>query len=80
MKYRYKDKPAVVIPGISTRTHAFQGFTWNVLSSKGDSTYAVRMEPTGFTCDCIGFSMHGKCKHIQEVGEHLLTEDYPRYR
>lgn len=80
MSYRYAEKKPVTISGILTRNHAFLGFTWNVLSSKGTDTYSVKMVPAGFTCDCIGFSMHGKCKHIQEVGNHLLTDDYPRFK
>jgi hypothetical protein len=27
----------------------------------------------GFTCDCPGFSFHGKCKHITIVHEKLVA-------
>ena len=47
---------------------------WNIPSSKGDTTYGVRMENKGFTCECVGFNRYGYCKHVKHV-EKLISDD-----
>jgi hypothetical protein len=78
-KKRYNRKP-LVIPGIATKNHVFVGIEWPFISSRDGSEYRVTMEDKGFTCECAGFTYHGKCRHIHSVGERLLDENYVRYR
>jgi hypothetical protein len=78
-KKRYNRKP-VIIPGIETRNHVFVDFEWPFISSRDGAEYHVLMTPKGFTCECAGFTFHGKCRHINRVGELLTEENYTRYR
>lgn len=43
--------------------------SFNVESGK--HTYVVEFIDDKFTCTCIGFMYHGKCKHIQAVRESI---------
>ena len=45
------------------------GTEWTVDGSKAGSTYTVALTPKGFTCDCTGFTFHGKCKHSKQIVE-----------
>ena len=36
--------------------------------SRGNS-YTVEFTKKGFTCDCMGMTMHGKCKHTRAIAE-----------
>ena len=45
------------------------GTEWTVDGSKAGSTYTVALTPRGFTCDCTGFTFHGKCKHSKQIVE-----------
>jgi hypothetical protein len=56
-------------------------FVWQIPSSKGDTTYGIRMHDKGFTCECMGFSRFGYCKHVKQV-EKLLAggDDYTKYQ
>ena len=42
------------------------GIEWPVKGSKGNE-YLVALGDRGFTCECIGFSYHGACKHSKAV-------------
>lgn len=45
------------------------GTEWSIPGSKADSVYTVTLTEQGFTCDCTGFTFHGRCKHSAEVVE-----------
>src|SRR5262249_2308732 len=30
-----------------------------------EATYAVNLDPLGPACDCLGFSHHGHCRHVE---------------
>lgn len=41
---------------------------WQVKSASSGSTYTIRRYGEGrFSCDCVGFKFHGKCKHVAKV-------------
>ena len=63
---------------INTKNHFLIDSTWPVKGSKGNE-YDVRMHEKGFTCDCLGFTYNGKCKHTKEVIFLLTNEEYPKY-
>lgn len=65
-------------PDINCEDNFMVGFVWPVTGSKGNS-YDVEMHSKGFTCECIGFHHHGKCKHIKEVTARLVCEEIPEY-
>jgi hypothetical protein len=73
---RYKRRAPLAIPGINHKDHYLTGFIWPVDSSRGTETYNVEMVEGGFVCTCIGFSSHGKCKHIKKVGEGFFVETH----
>lgn len=53
---------------INFKGHWAAGAKWTVQGSK-DNIYTVELTEKGFTCDCIGMSMHGKCKHTRNIAE-----------
>jgi hypothetical protein len=60
----------------------FEGLEWPVANSKGTGTYAITLEPKGFTCDCPGFAFRGKCKHSQQINdrvEEAINGEAPEY-
>jgi hypothetical protein len=65
-------------PEITTKNHFLVDTIWPVKGSKGN-TYSVKMHEKGFTCECLGFSYNGKCKHTTQVTSLLINENYPRY-
>ena len=65
-------------PEITTKNHFLVDTIWPVEGSKGN-TYSVKMHEKGFTCECLGFTYNGKCKHTSQVTSHLTNENYPRY-
>ena len=65
-------------PEITTKNHFLVDTIWPVKGSKGN-TYSVKMHEKGFTCECLGFSYNGKCKHTSQVTSLLINENYPRY-
>jgi hypothetical protein len=65
-------------PEITTKNHFLVDTIWPVEGSKGN-TYSVKMHEKGFTCECLGFSYNGKCKHTSQVTSLLINENYPRY-
>jgi len=61
----------------------FEGLTWQEPNSKGTGTYAITLEPRGFTCDCPGFTFRGRCKHTQSVNNRIkeaVNGRVPEYR
>lgn len=61
--------PRVYSPDfMATKGHWAVGAKWTVQGSK-DNEYTVELTEKGFTCDCIGMSMHGKCKHTRTIAE-----------
>jgi hypothetical protein len=65
-------------PEITTKNHFLVDTIWPVKGSKGN-TYSVKMHEKGFTCECLGFTYNGKCKHTSQVTSLLINENYPRY-
>lgn len=47
---------------------------WEVQSSNKKDYYTVVGEEKGFTCECLGFSRWGKCKHIQYIEAKLQLQ------
>ena len=41
--------------------------TWKVKSSSGSTYTVVKLDNGEYTCTCIGFKYHRKCKHIRQV-------------
>jgi len=37
------------------------------------TTYLTTMVADGWTCECMGFTSHGHCKHIKMVHERLVS-------
>ena len=66
---KFQRKP-VTFPGLCTKNHWLLGVVWPVTGSKGNK-YAVEFTDKGFTCECTGFMMHGKCRHITGVWDRL---------
>ena len=59
---------------IEFKNHWAIGTQWEVPGSKGN-TYTVEFTEKGFTCDCWGMRMHGKCKHTRNLTEKWIQED-----
>jgi len=67
MHMRYY-KPKEII----TKKHFLVGTVWPIEGSK-NNTYSIEMHEKGFTCDCLGFTYNGKCKHTSQVVTELST-------
>ena len=65
MRY-YKPKEII------TKKHFLIGTVWPIEGSK-NNTYSIEMHEKGFTCDCLGFTYNGKCKHTSQVVTELST-------
>ena len=57
---------------INTKKHFLVGTVWPIEGSK-NNTYSIEMHDKGFTCDCLGFTYNGKCKHTSQVVTELST-------
>ena len=57
---------------INTKKHFLVGTVWPIEGSK-NNTYSIEMHEKGFTCDCLGFTYNGKCKHTSQVVTELST-------
>lgn len=57
---------------IQFKKHWAAGVQYEIAGS-GDNQYTVEFTERGFTCDCIGMKMHGKCKHTRMIAEKWLT-------
>lgn len=44
--------------------------TWRVKSK--NNTYIVTLEEDKFSCSCVGFQYHRKCRHANAVAEKVL--------
>ena len=66
MRY-YKPKEII------TKKHFLVGTVWPIEGSK-NNTYSIEMHEKGFTCDCLGFTYNGKCKHTFQVVTELSSE------
>lgn len=53
------------------KTHWAIGLEYPIQGSNGN-TYTVTITDNGFTCDCIGMTYHGKCKHTQGVAQRWI--------
>jgi len=62
-------------PEINTKNHFLVANTWSIEGSKGNE-YSIEMHEKGFTCECLGFTYNGKCKHVKEVTDLITYEDY----
>ena len=58
---------------IEFKNHWAAGFDYVVPGSK-DNIYTVKFTEKGITCDCIGMSMRGKCKHTAAVADRFCNE------
>lgn len=67
MKRKFK-KNYLVSDQINFKNHWAIDTEYPIIGSKGDK-YTVRFTEKGLTCDCIGMTMHGKCKHSTGVLE-----------
>lgn len=57
---------------INFSRHWAAGTEYTVTGSR-DNVYTVEFTTRGFTCDCTGMKMHGKCKHTRNIAEKWLT-------
>ena len=57
---------------ITTKKHFLVGTVWPIEGSK-NNTYSIEMHEKGFTCNCLGFTYNGKCKHTSQVVTELST-------
>lgn len=67
-KYRKYGPRYLKVDFMNLKDHWAVGTQYNIAGSKGNE-YTVEITPKGFTCDCIGMTMHGKCKHTRGVAE-----------
>ena len=65
MRY-YKPKEII------TKKHFLVGTVRPIEGSK-NNTYSIEMHDKGFTCNCLGFTYNGKCKHTSQVVTELST-------
>lgn len=71
-KAKWYRKP-LVLPGINfSDRHHLVGFQWPYTNCMG-TTYLTTMTSDGWTCECMGFTGHGHCKHIKQVHERLVS-------
>ena len=56
-----------ILNGSASKTRKFK-----VKGSKGDE-YLVTLVNDNYSCHCIGFKYHGKCKHITKVKEQITS-------
>ena len=59
---------------INFRHHWALDTEWSVSGSK-DNVYTVKMSARGFTCDCIGMTYGGKCKHTANIAAGFTQQD-----
>jgi hypothetical protein len=59
---------------INFKNHWAVGTVYAVTGS-GDNEYQVEFTARGFTFNCVGMQMHGKCKHTRNIAEKWLTTE-----
>lgn len=70
----------LALPGINYKGNFMVGFEWPYTNSKGD-VHITTMTDKGWRCTCMGFTHHGKCKHITQLHERITCDDdIPLYR
>ncbi len=71
-KYDRYHKPAL---GVRYDHHPAFGAEWCFAGGKKNDpkTYTVTMTARGFQCDCPGFKFRGKCKHVNQIGDCLVS-------
>tara|TARA_R110000868_G_C10486718_1_gene729816 strand:+ start:157 stop:375 length:219 start_codon:yes stop_codon:yes gene_type:complete len=57
---------------ITFKNHWALDTEYTVAGSR-DNVYTVKFTNKGFTCDCVGMTMHGKCKHTANIAEQWIT-------
>lgn len=72
-KSKYWRKP-LKLPGINFKNNFYVGFEWTYINSQG-TTHVTSMTADGWSCTCMGFTHHGKCKHITAVHERMSNDD-----
>jgi hypothetical protein len=66
---------------LNFKNHWAIGSEYTVKGSRGDD-YTIEFTDKGFTCNCIGMTMHGKCKHTQAIAErwqYACSDDFIGY-
>ncbi len=72
-KSKWYRKP-LKLDGINfNKNHFLVGFQWPYTNCMG-TTYLTTMTAEGWTCECMGFTSHGRCKHIKQVHEKIIAE------
>jgi len=66
------ERKALALPGINYKDHHLEGFQWPYTNRNG-VTYLSTLTQKGWKCECMGFNHHGKCKHITQVHERLIS-------
>lgn len=70
-----KIKQEIHVPeGFNPVGHPFEGTVWHIEGSKG-KTHEVKLDDRGFVCFCLGFTFHGKCRHVQQVVDGFQLEN-----
>ncbi len=64
------DRKPFKFPTLNTKQHWLLGVVWPIVGSKGDP-YEVELVEGGFKCTCTGFSVRGRCRHIDYVWKKL---------
>ena len=77
--YKKYSKAPVQFDDINLKDHMLIGCIWPIISSRTNEQYDVELTEKGFNCTCIGFTRHGKCKHITGVHEKLTCEDIAQF-
>lgn len=70
-KSKWYRKP-LALPGINFKGHHLIGLQWPYTNRMGQ-TYLTTMTDEGWKCECMGFTHHGKCKHITMVHERMVA-------
>lgn len=64
------DRKALALPGVRYKGHVYAGFQWPYTNCMG-TTYLSTLTESGWKCECMGFTHHGKCKHITMAHQKL---------
>ena len=71
MSSKFRDK-YLTIPEINFKNHWAVGIEYSIVGSRGDK-YTVVFTDKGFSCECIGMAVHGKCKHTKEISNKWVS-------
>lgn len=66
------DRKALALPGINYKNNFYVGFQWPYTNRNG-VTYLTTLTEHGWKCECMGFTHHGKCKHIFQVHKRMAS-------